>query len=66
MESNGSGKLQEVNRFKVLQDFTKEIQAHFKISKVGDRVFKKMDDSGEDERYEILLFLRLFLKSYVN
>lgn len=63
LTDHGCPVLTEKSRFKCLQDFTKEICEETKVHK-GTRVFKKKDGdkSEEDERYEILLYLRLFLK----
>lgn len=60
-----------MNRFIILQEFVKEIQAQFGQNSKGSRVMKTTQTGpdgklqSEDERYEILMFLRIFFKDSI-
>lgn len=55
-------KLTEMNRFKMLQEFAKYAQEKYNRIGKGTRVFTSAEVEVEDEKFEILLFLKLLLK----
>jgi len=52
----------EMNRFKMLQDFTKLAQDKYHREGRGTRVFRNNEVEIEDEKFEILLFLKMLVR----
>lgn len=59
---NYGAKITEMNRFKLLQEFTKFAQEKYHKSGRGTRVFTQNEVEIEDEKFEILLFLKLLVR----
>jgi ATP-dependent RNA helicase DDX31/DBP7 len=59
-------KITEMNRFKLLKDFTIFAQQRYNAENRGTRVFSNDDREIEDEKYEILLFLKMMVKDTVK
>ena len=55
-------KMAEMNRFLMLQEFSKYAQEKYHRVGKGTRVFTSAEVEIEDEKFEILLFLKLLLK----
>lgn len=51
-----------MNRFKLLQDFAKFAQRRYDAEDKGTRVFTEEVKDIEDEKYEILLFMKLMIR----
>lgn len=60
--NNFGANIQEMNRFKLLQEFTIFAQKRYNAERKGTRVFTSDLKEIEDEKYEILLFLKLLVK----
>lgn len=60
--TNFGANIQEMNRFKLLQEFTIFAQKRYNAERKGTRVFTSDLKEIEDEKYEILLFLKLLVK----
>lgn len=60
--SNYGATISEMNRFKMLQDFTKLAQEKYQREGRGTRVFKDQEVEIEDEKFEILLFLKMLVR----
>mmetsp|Transcript_19311 Transcript_19311/g.22441 ORF Transcript_19311/g.22441 Transcript_19311/m.22441 type:complete len:266 (+) Transcript_19311:1573-2370(+) len=54
--------IQEMNRFKMLQEFTTIAQKKYHREGKGTRVFTKTEVEIEDEKFEILLFLKMLVR----
>ena len=59
---NYGAKIEEMNRFKLLQEFTIFAQKRYNADNKGTRVFTTEQKEVEDEKYEILLFLKLLVR----
>ena len=59
-------KLTEMNRFKMIQEFAKYAQEKYNRIGKGTRVFTSAEVEVEDEKFEILLFLKLLLKDTIK
>ena len=60
--SSYGAKISEMNRFKMLKQFTVHAQSQYNKEGRGNRVFTNNDVEIEDEKFEILLFLKLMLR----
>jgi superfamily II DNA/RNA helicase len=56
----------EMNRFKLLKEFTLQAQKLYNKEGRGTRVFTNNDVEVEDEKFEILLFIKLMLRDVLK
>lgn len=64
--TNYGAVIEEMNRFKLLQDFAKIAQEKYQKDGRGTRVFTQNEVEIEDEKFEILLFLKLLLRDTIR